>query len=96
MNEDTVTISATRLRVGVLLILLWWLPFWMFAPAIADAFGFNSNNARLVIMVIQTIIGIIGMWIVGKQIATIMKQTSFKQMLPKIWHILRTGKIDTV
>jgi len=66
----------------------------MAAPQIADFFGFDSNNARIFIMIIQTIIGVIGMLIVGKQIASIMKNTPFKQMIPKVWHILRSGSID--
>lgn len=66
----------------------------MFAPQIANLFGFDSNNARIVIMVIQTIIGGIGLLIVGKQVGSIMKATSFKKMIPTVWRALRSGKVD--
>ena len=95
MSEDQkVEVSSLRLRVGVLFIFLWWVPFWVFAPQIADFFGFDSNNARIVIILVQTVIGIIGALIVGKQIASIMKTTPFKKMLPTVWRALRYGTIQ--
>jgi hypothetical protein len=87
-------ISPTRLRVGITFIFIWWIPIWVIAPQLADFFGFNSNNARIVIIIIQTIIGIIGGLIVGKQIASLMKSTPFKKMLPTVWKILRYGTVE--
>lgn len=92
-NEQTLTISSTRLRIGSVLIFLWWIPIWAIAPQLANWFGFDSNNARIFIIIVQTIIGIIGMLIVGKQIAGIMKGTSFKKMPAIVWKALRYGSI---
>ncbi len=95
MSDDaTSDISPTRLRIGTVLIFLWWVPIWAIAPQLADMFGFDSNNARIVIMIIQTIIGLIGMLIVGKQIAGIMKGTSFRRMPSTVWKVLRHGSIS--
>ncbi len=94
MSEDNkADISPTRLRVGVLLIFIWWLPIWVFAPQIADFFGFDPNNARIVIMIIQTIIGFFGVLIVGKQVAGIIKGVPFKRMIPTVWGVIRSGKV---
>lgn len=95
MNSDPkISISPTRLRVGVLLIFIWWLPIWLVAPQIANLLGVDSNNARIFIMIIQTIIGFFGLLIVGKQVASIMKGTPFKKMIPTVWKVLRSGSFD--
>lgn len=89
-------INPLRLRIGVLLILLWWLPFWALSPYIASAFG-SSDDTHLtgiittVIIIIQTLLGIAGMYLCGKQTAAIIKQTPKKQVPAKIWHILLHG-----
>lgn len=92
-NNHKKEISPTKLRIGCLLIFLWWIPIWVVAPEIADFFGLNSNNARIVIMIIQTIIGVIGMLVVGKEVASIMRGIPFKKMIPTIWRVLRYGSI---
>lgn len=93
-NEYKIPISPTRLRLGVLLIFIWWLPIWLIAPQIADLFGADSNNARIVIIVVQTIIGFLGLLVAGQQIASIMKGTPFKKMIPMVWKVLRSGSIN--
>ena len=59
-----------RLRVGVLLILLWIVPFWALAPFIANSLSGLSNPpsdaaVTTTILVVQTILGPLGFW--GRQ-----------------------------
>jgi uncharacterized oligopeptide transporter (OPT) family protein len=84
-----------RLRIGIGLIILWWLPFWALGPYLARLLGYSSSHAAAVattmIVIIQTIIGILGMFLVGKQVSGLVKGSPKRQVLPKIWHIFRYG-----
>lgn len=94
MSED-ISVSPNRLRVGVLCIALWWAPFWAAAPVVADFMG-TSDIARVTaaIMIIQTIIGAIGILIAGKQVLAIMKSVPKKHLAKTVWHVLVHGKIE--
>ena len=59
--------SPLRLRVGVLFILVWLVPFWALAPAIAHSLSGLSKppsvaEVTTAIVVMQTIIGLFGSW----------------------------------
>ena len=92
-TENTATVSAARMRIGVLCIFLWWAPFWALAPAIADTTGFKVSYVTFAIMGVQTAIGFFGMWIAGKEVANIIKKTPKKQVPGKIWHVLIHGSL---
>lgn len=85
---------AASLRIGFICILLWWAPFWMLAPLINDALGLNSGTAiTVIIMAVQTIIGVFGFILVGKPTARIIKKASFKKTPGIIWYAIIHGKI---
>jgi len=46
-NAKSAAMSPLRLRVGVLFILLWLVPFWALAPAIAHSLSGLSKPPRL-------------------------------------------------
>ncbi len=94
MNEENTQVSATRLRIGVVLIVLWWAPFWALSPAIAEATGLKTSVVTTTIVIIQTALGALGVWVAGKQVSSIIKQTPKKQVPKKVWHVLASGKID--
>ena len=76
-------VSALRLRLGVLLILLWWVPFWALSPYIADALGSEGGQPSVAavttaVVAVQTV-----------------KGTSKKAALASIWHILIRGSVRT-
>jgi len=58
--EIQANISPKRLRIGVILFVLWWPPLWLLAPYIASWFD-PANSLRLsgaitvAIMAIQTV-----------------------------------------
>ena len=92
-------ISATRLRIGVLLLVLWFLPFWLLGPEVAQALGIDSSRGVAVvtglITIVQTIIGIAGAFIAGKQAAQLMKHGSLRKRLRRVGHVLWTGEIQS-
>jgi len=90
-------LAVARLRLGVLLIFLWWFPFWLILPTILSWFSATQSLAtnphlHVVIILIQTALGIVGMVIAGKPVAALVKAASFKKAPGIIWKILITGK----
>jgi hypothetical protein len=84
--------------VGVALILLWWAPFWALGPWIADRLNGTGTSptaatVTTVIVIVQTIIGLIGLWAAGTEIKSIVKHSSKKQALGVAWAVLIHGKL---
>ena len=99
-TEDTKSAgpSPLRLRVGVLLILLWIVPFWALAPFIADSLSGLSNPPSVAavttaILVVQTILGLLGFWVAGTEVKSIIKGSTKRHALGSIWSILLHGEI---
>jgi hypothetical protein len=99
-TEDTKSAgpSPLRLRVGVFLILLWIVPFWALAPYIANSLSGFSNPPSVAavttaILVVQTIIGLLGSWVAGTQVKSIIKGSTKRHALGAIWSILIHGEI---
>jgi hypothetical protein len=99
-SEDTKSAgpSRLRLRVGVFLILLWIVPFWALAPRIADSLSGLSNPPSVAavtttIVVVQTIIGLLGFWVAGTQVKSIIKGSTTRHSLGAIWSMLIHGDI---
>jgi hypothetical protein len=90
--------SPLRLRVGVLLILLWVLPFWLLATPIAHALGGGSTSPTVaevttVIVVIQTILGLLGFVVAGTAVKTLIKGAKMRRAVVLIWSVLLHGEI---
>jgi hypothetical protein len=99
-TEDTKSagLSPLRLRVGVFLILLWIVPFWALGPLIADSLSGLSNppSAAAVtttIVVVQTIIGLLGFWVAGTEVKSIIKGSTKRHALGAIWSMLIHGDL---
>ena len=99
-TEDTKSAgpSPVRLRVGVLLILLWIVPFWALAPFIANSLSGLSNPPSVAavtttILVVQTILGLLGFWVAGTEVKSIIKGSTKRHALGAIWSILLHGEI---
>jgi hypothetical protein len=90
--------SPLRLRVGVFLILLWIVPFWALAPRIAHSLSGLSNPPSVAavtttIVVVQTILGLLGFWVAGTQVKSIIKGSAKMRAIGAIWSILLHGEI---
>jgi hypothetical protein len=91
--------SALRLRMGVFLVLLWLLPFWALAPHIAHSLSGLSNPPSVAavttaIVVVQTILGLLGFWVAGTEVKSIIKGSTMWHALGAIWSILLHGSIQ--
>jgi hypothetical protein len=99
MNAASPTVSATRLRIGILLFVLWWLPVYLAVPAVAAALGDTGNAEavkRIAIVIIgaQSIIGLAGVILMGKEFALMLKRVKYRKMPGTIWRILWTGRAE--
>jgi hypothetical protein len=98
VTEDTKSAgpSPLRLRVGVLLILLWIVPFWLLAPHIAHSLSGLSNppsvaTVTTAIVVVQTLIGLLGFFVAGAAVKSIIKGSTMRHALVAIWSMLIHG-----
>ena len=87
-------VSVFRLRLGAVLIGIWWIPIWLLAPLAAHVLDQPVGSLTIAIAIVQTIIGLIGVLLAGRQTATIVRHTGFRAVPRKIWHVLWTGKLD--
>ena len=90
-------ISPFRLRAGVVLIFLWWIPFWALVPALCDALGVHSSTGQrritIAVLLLQTVIGLAGLLITGKIIANIIKHTKRRKVPGVIVYMIWHGKL---
>ncbi len=85
-----------RVRIGILLIVLSWLPIAQVVLYFAHhaghlTSGSASNKLRLEIWAIQVVIGLIGAWLVGKIAATAAKTDGWKRIPANLWQLFRYG-----
>ena len=90
--------SSLRLRLGVFLILLWILPFWLLAPELAHVLSGGSGNPSVAtvtttVVVVQTILGLVGMFVAGAEVKTIVKGSTRRHAIAAIWSIFIHGEI---
>jgi hypothetical protein len=92
-------VAVFRLRLGVILLVIWWVPVYLAIPAIVAGLGLSSSaNKKVAIAVIsvQGIIGIIGLFLVGKQVAGPMRHVQARKLPKAAWHMFWTGQPPSV
>lgn len=95
MADDSKQISATRLRIGILCIALFWIPVWAITPLLIAGSSESVAKATTTIMVIQGGFGLLGVLIVGKPLYNLVKSTPRKKILKTLWHVLKSGQAPT-
>jgi hypothetical protein len=86
-------VSVFRLRLGLVLIGIWWIPIWLLAPLVSHVFDKPVGSITIAIAIVQTIIGLIGALVAGRQAAKIVRHTGFRAVPRKIWRVLWTGRL---
>ncbi len=85
-----------RLRVGVLLIIISWLPIAQLSLWVAHNNGKlqteeASTHFRLSVWTIQILIGFIGVWLVGKLAVQAARQNGVKKTPTELWRLFKSG-----
>ncbi len=84
--------------MGVFLILLWIVPFWALAPYIANSLSGLSDppsvaGVTTTIVVVQSILGLLGFWVAGAAVKSIIKGSTLRHALRAIWSMLIHGDL---
>jgi len=92
-------ISVVRVRIGIVFFILWWLPVYLTVPTIAALFGEQDNHQAIVtitiiIITVQTVIGIIGVLLLGKELTHILVKVRYRKLPITLWRIIITGDTD--
>ena len=97
-DTESAGLSPSRLRVGAVMIISWLLPFWALAPFIAHSLNGLSNPPSVAavtttIVVVQTIIGLLGFWVAGTEVKSLIKGSSLKHALGAVWSVIVHGDV---
>ncbi len=92
-SDGVEQVSVFRLRLGIALIGIWWIPIWLLAPLVAKLAGQPVGSVTVTIAIVQTVIGLIGALLAGRQAAKIVRHTGYRAVPGRIWHVLWTGEL---
>src|SRR6476659_3086442 len=81
---------AIRIRIGVALVLLSWLPIAQVAIWLTSASGDQADRMRAVIWGIQVAIGLIGVALAGRETIQIAKSVGWRNAPCVVWGLLRS------
>lgn len=88
-------ISISRLRLGVVLFIVWWIPIYLTLPFLDNELNANTKKSQAIIAItiltIQGIIGVIGLLLVGKELAFTLKQVKYRKLPGTIGRMLWNG-----
>lgn len=94
-NPPEVSISAWRLRLGVVLFICWWLPVYVLVPSFCVALNITTSEGRskvlLSVLAVQTLIGVIGLLVIGRQIMGILRHTKPRHLPAALWRLFWKG-----
>ena len=86
-----------RIRLGVSLFIISWLPFEPLIVILAHrhhvANGWRQSSIALIILwIVQFIIGLIGIYLVGRAVMKESRRSGYKQAVVNLWHIFLHGQ----
>jgi len=87
--------AAMRVRLGLGLFILSWLPIAQFVIAAAGLDAGPAQAVRAIIWGVQAIIGLIGLFIAGRPVAAVVRHSGWKQTPRVVWRLLRSGTAPT-
>jgi hypothetical protein len=81
-----------RLRLGIILIIISWLPFAQVALYIAHSNNKLSSESassefRLAVWGVQVVIGLVGLWLVGELAIKEAKAAGWKHTPKRLWEL---------
>ncbi|HVN12101.1 MAG TPA: hypothetical protein VMT69_08400 [Kineosporiaceae bacterium] len=86
----------TRLRFGVLLVVLSWVPIAQAVISISQHYGYltTGNSAdlvRLSIWGIQVLVGFVGLWLAGSVAVESARADGWRRVPGTVWRLFRDG-----
>jgi len=89
-----------RIRLGIILFIISWLPLEPLIVIIAHhhhiARGWKSSSIALIILwIVQFIIGLIGIYFIGKELVKESRRFGYKRAVVNLWYIFLHGQEKT-
>jgi hypothetical protein len=99
MQENKSDISARRIRVGLAVWVISYLPFPLLLEFILHAMGYltnpqSSSEFILKMYALQFAIGFIGLIIAGRDTISLFKQVGYRRLPGCVWRAIRYGQVD--
>jgi hypothetical protein len=82
--------AATRIRVGILLVLLSWVPFAQAVIWITSPSDQKADRIRLAIWGVQILVGFVGVFLAGKETIAMAKRLGWRKAPGEVWRLLRS------
>ena len=87
-----------RLRLGILLIILSWFPFAQILISVLRDHGRltgdnSATSLRLVIWGIQTVVGLVGVLLVGRVAVREAKRAGWRRTPSRLWQLFWRGSV---
>jgi hypothetical protein len=77
-----------RIRLGVALVVLSWLPVAQVAIRLTGATGSGADHIRYAIWTIQVLIGFAGVAIAGKETIDLAKSVGWRRLPRVVWRLM--------
>jgi hypothetical protein len=82
-----------RLRVGVLLFVLSWLPFPQVVISIMDLHGPRAFEVRSIGWVVEALVGLLGLLLAGAAAKSAVHRVGWRGLPKTLWIMFRTGRV---
>ncbi len=94
-------ISPSRIRFGLLIWVVSYLPFPLLIISLLHFFGYLTSDKSTALAIgvmygIQFIIGFIGLYIAGKDTILILKRNNYRKMPGILWQIIIHGNYENI
>lgn len=81
---------AIRIRIGVALVVLSWLPIAQVTIWLTSASGGQADTLRAVIWGVQIAIGLFGVALAGRETIQIAKSVGWRRSPGVVWRLIRS------
>jgi hypothetical protein len=85
--------AALRLRIGIGMFVLSWMPFPQLYISLHHLQGSAADEARLIGWAIEWTVGILGLLLAGSAAKIAVSRVGWRHLPKALWHMLRTGQV---
>jgi len=99
MKDRAEPISTKRLRIGIIIWLLSWMPFpTLVVHTLHNSGHVESSKATsatyAVLWGAQICIGLFGLWLAGKETLGLVKSAGWRGTPKRLWQVVWRGNVD--